>query len=188
MVTATNEYEASYERLRSGMIRSARRSGMIRSARRSGIHVDDVEDVVHDALVKMLGEHVRSGAPSLERRAHAVLRDKRAEHWRREHRRSARLTSLNLPPGEAGYEQERPEMAKADPAPQLLELRDLIESIAGRDATLFALLKACGATESDIVILLGWTPARAAAARIQLGRKKALIAHAVTDALTEEEG
>jgi len=38
------------------------------------------------------------------------------------------------------------------------------------------------------VILLGWTPARAAAARIQLGRKKALIAHAVTDALTEEEG
>lgn len=175
MVSATNEYEAAYERLR---------GVMIASARRRQLDEHDVEDVVHDALVKVLEEYVRPGAPSLERRAHAALGDKRVEYWRREARRSPRVTSLTLPPDEDGYERERPELASEDAALQLLELRDLIEAIAGRDAMLFALLKSCGATESDIAILLSWPRERAAAARVQLGRKKPLLVQAINDTLS----
>lgn len=175
MVTATNEYETAYERLR---------YGMIASARRRQVDENDIEDVVHDALVKVLEEHVRPGAPSLQRRAHAALRDKRVEHWRREERRSNRITSLTLAPDEHGYEHERPDLASIDATIQLLELRDLIEAITGRDAMLFALFKSCGATEYDIAILLGWPRERAAAARVQLGRKKALIAQAINDTLS----
>jgi DNA-directed RNA polymerase specialized sigma24 family protein len=173
MVAATDEYEV-YERLR---------AGMLASARRNRVPENDVEDVIQDALVKLLGEHVRPGGPSLDRRAHTALHDKRVEHWRRERRRAPRLAPLNLPPDENGYEQERVEMASLDATVQMLELRDLVEAIAGRDAMLFALLKSCRATESDIAALLGWSPERAAAARVQLGRKKALIANAINDTL-----
>lgn len=85
MVSAINEYEAAYEQLR---------GRMIASTRHRGIHENDVEDVVHDALEKLLGEHVRPGAPSRQVRGYTALRDKRAEHSRREARRSQRLTRI----------------------------------------------------------------------------------------------
>lgn len=174
MVTATSEYEGAYERLR---------GQLIASARRRHVHVNDLEDVVHDALEKMLREHVRPGAPSLKVRSFTALRDKQVEHFRREVRRSERVTSLTLPADEEGHVQERAEVASIDAAFQLFELRATIEAIAGTDAMRFAFLSVFGATENDIAILLQWPATRAAAARVQFGRKKAHIARAIIDTL-----
>lgn len=174
MVAATDEYDAAYGRLR---------SRLLNSARWHGIHENDLEDVVHDALAKLLAEQTRPGAPALDVRGYTALHDKRVEYWRREERRRGRFTSLTLSPDEDGHEQERPEVASIDAALSLFELRELVGAIAGRDAMLFALLNACGATENDVAALLGWPPSRAAAARVQLARKKAQIALASLDTL-----
>lgn len=74
-------------------------------------------------------------------------------------------------------------MAVMDAAFRLFELRETVEAIAGSDAMRFALLKACRATENEIAALLGWSVARAAAARVQLGRKKTQITLALLDTL-----
>jgi hypothetical protein len=142
-VAAINEYEAVYERLR---------GRMVASVRRRGVHENDVEDVVQDALEKLLNERIRPGAPPVEARAYASLEDKRIEHLRRESRRLPRVATLTLPADVAGRELERPEMASADSAFQMFELRATIEAIAGPDAMRYALLNACGATEDDIAI------------------------------------
>lgn len=174
MVTAINDYEAVYERLR---------GRMVATVRKRGVHANDVEDVVHDALEKLLNESIGPGAPPLEIRGYTALHDKQVEHFRREDRRSSRTTSLQLPDAD-GVERERPELASHDAALRLFELRETIGAIAGQDAARFALLSSCGATEKDIAVLLGWPPARAAAARVQLGRKKAQIVHATLDMLS----
>ena len=82
---------------------------------------------------------------------------------------------------EDGHETEQPDVAIFDEGYLLLEARDLVASIAGEDAMEFALLTSCGATERDVAVILGWPPNRAAAARVQLGRKKADIALALLD-------
>jgi DNA-directed RNA polymerase specialized sigma24 family protein len=176
MVAAPNEFEAVYDELRARMVASVRHRALV--------PVDDVEDVVHNALEKLLSEKVRAGAPRLSVRAFTAFRDKRAEYYRRQEH-SGETMPLTLTAGDDGYEHERPELASADQALAMFELRATISAIAGQDAMRFALLKACGATEPDIAILLGWPPARAAAARVQLSRKKAQIAQAVLDTLTE---
>jgi DNA-directed RNA polymerase specialized sigma24 family protein len=176
MVAATNEFEAVYEQLR---------SRMVASVRKGGLHENDVEDVVHDALEKLLSETVRPGAPNIAVRGFTALRDKRAEHYRREARRGERVTALTLPPDGEGNEHERPELVSVEQAIKMVDLRETITAVAGEDAMRFAVLKACGATEYDIGVLLGWQPPRAAAARVQLTRKKTQIAQALLDTLTE---
>lgn len=142
---------------------------------------DEVDDLVQDTLEKVLRERVRPGAPTLPKRAFAALRDKEAELWRREERRRGREATLMLVDGDEAA--ERPEVAIFDEGQRLLEARDLVSRIAGEDAVQFALLTSCGATEADVAALLGWPPNRAAAARVQLGRKKAEIALALFDVL-----
>lgn len=164
------EREAAYRRLRVRLSVSA--------ARR--VPLDDVDDLVHDTLEKVLRERVRENAPQLERRAFAALHDKEVELWRRNERRRRRQTTLFLVDGEKG-EVERPEVAIFDEGFLLLEARDVVAGIAGEDAVQFALLTSCGATEADVAVMLAWPPNRAAAARVQLGRKKAEIALALLD-------
>jgi DNA-directed RNA polymerase specialized sigma24 family protein len=175
MVAAPNEREAVYEQLR---------ERLVGYALRRGLSAHDAEDVVHDALEKLLHETVRPGAPKIEIRAYTALKDKRAEHYRRQQRFDDRVVPLTLRDHE-GLEQERPELAMSDAAIPLFESCETIAAIAGRDAMRFAIFKACRATEDDIALLLGWTPRRTAAARVQLGRKKAEIAEALNDTLTE---
>jgi DNA-directed RNA polymerase specialized sigma24 family protein len=175
MVAAPKEHEAVYEQLRERLVGYALARGIAR---------DDVEDVVHDALEKLLCEIVRPGAPKLEIRGFRALKDKRAEHYRRLERNDDRVVPLMLR-GDDGLESERPELAAPDAAIPLFETYETIAAVAGRDAMRFAVLKACRATEDDIALLLGWTPQRTAAARVQLGRKKAEIAQALNDTLTE---
>lgn len=162
------------------------RRRLLRAALAKGIPEDDAEDFAHDVVEKTLREVVRPAAPALEIRAGAAVRDKRAEYSRRVQRRP-QLVPLTLPTNEEGAEQERPELAVVDGAFAILELRDVIVSVAGEDAMRFALLKTWGATESDIALLLGWPPQRAAAARVQLGRKKGEIARAVLGFYRPEE-
>jgi DNA-directed RNA polymerase specialized sigma24 family protein len=164
------EGEAVYRKLRSRLHVSA--------ARR--VPIDEVDDLVQDTLEKVLREPLRAGAPNLARRAFAALHDKEVELWRRDQRRRARHADLVLV-DEDGDEGERPDVAILDDGYLLLEARDLVASIAGEDAIEFALLTSCGATERDVAVILGWPPNRAAAARVQLGRKKAEIALALLD-------
>jgi DNA-directed RNA polymerase specialized sigma24 family protein len=174
-VAAPNEHEAVYEQLRERLV-------VFALGRGSSPH--DAEDIAHDALEKLLRETVRPGAPKLEIRAFRAMKDKRAEYYRRQERHDQGVVPLMLR-GEDGFEHERPEVAAPDAAIPLLETYETIAGIAGRDAMRFAILKACRATENDIAVLLGWTPQRTAAARIQLSRKKAEIAQAILDTLSE---
>jgi DNA-directed RNA polymerase specialized sigma24 family protein len=166
-----SQREAVYEKLR---------ARVLSAALRRGIPANDAEDFAHDVLEKTLREVLRPGAPTLEIRAFAAMRDKSAEYWRRAERRP-QLVALTLPLDEQGVEEERPEMAVSDDAFAIIELRHVISAIAGEDAMRFALLKIWGGTEADIAVLLGWSPQRAAAARVQLGRKKGEIARAALD-------
>lgn len=58
------------------------RRRMVTAALRSGVGWDDVEDVVQEALAKLLREQPRTGAPPVQIWAFATLRDKRVEFMR----------------------------------------------------------------------------------------------------------
>ena len=113
-------------------------------------------------------------------RAFTAMRDKTFE-YRRRIRRRPKLVALTLRADERDVEEERPELAVSESSFAIVELRDLIASIAGDDAMRFMLLKLWRATERDIAVLLGWPQDRATAARVQLGRKKGEIRRAIRE-------
>lgn len=163
---------------------SALRGRMVASALRKGLGWHDAEDVVQEALLKAVREHVRPGAPPLPARAFTALHDRHVEFVRR----SARQRKREVPTEHL----EEAEVAKVemgvneDPRLRLLELCLVVSAIAGSDAMRFAQLKSEGATEHDVAALIG--PRRAAAARRRLAKKKAAIAQALLAGLSPEEG
>ena len=161
------------------------RRALVRRAATLGVPANDVEDVVQDALMKALGERPRPNAPPFPARASAALDDKRREFFRAEARRRARTTTLMIFDEGTSDEGERPEFALLDSGYALLELADAVTAIAGEDAMRFAVLRSFGATEDDVALLLRWPPNRAAAARVQLGRKKAELIALVLDQLPD---
>lgn len=162
------------------------RSLLVASARKQGLHPNDVEDVVQQALLKIWRESPRPGAPAIEIRAQRALRDIRIEFYRQRSRRQGEYSAPE--PGEDSRARSLPEeLVYEERAYQLIELNDLVTRILPPDARTYAFLKMLKATEADIARLMGWSEKRAAAARVQLGRKKAEIVRAVLNALTTGE-
>ena len=162
------------------------RGQLLATARKHGLHPNDVEDVVQEALIKVWREKPRQGAPKLEVRGRKALKDKRAEFYRHRSRRPSEVSleeeldrAQDRPPGEKLiYEEE---------VYHLIELAAVIKQILPQDARAFALLKMLKSTEADVVKLMKWPQQKAAAARVQRGRKKGEVARALLDALSTGE-
>ncbi len=153
---------------------------MVARTRKNGLSWDDAEDLVQDALLKVMRQGVRSGAPSLAVRAFVALRDRRSERARM----AARRAFLDPMPRSALAERD---VGVTESGYAVVEICEVLTAIAGADVMKFARLKAQGATEADIAEQPGWSPQRAAAARIRLGRKKAALAAALALSLNRKE-
>jgi DNA-directed RNA polymerase specialized sigma24 family protein len=163
------------------------RRRMVMAALRRGVGWDDAEDVVQEALAKLLREQPRTGAPPLQIRAFAALRDKRVEFMRaRARERERRVQGALAGPG-ADDEGRGVDIPEEDARLALVEACQLVCGIAGYDAMCFAALKALGATERDVAEFMGWPAHRVAAARVRLARKKATITRALLETLTPKE-
>lgn len=163
------------------------RRRMVTAALRHGVGWDDVEDVVQEALAKLLREQPRRGAPPVQIRAFAALRDKRVEFMRVQAReRKRRVQGAPAGPG-ADDEGRGVDIPQEDARLALVEACQLVCGIAGYDAMCFAALKGLGATERDVSEFMGWSAQRVAAARVRLARKKATITQALLETLTPRE-
>lgn len=152
------------------------RRRLVARGRAYGLPLHDVEDLVQDALIKVLRERSRPGQPPVEIRALTALRDVRAEHFRRHSRETARVSTT----GDELGDSEPPTGGSAFSSLDVVELCESVRRLVGTDVMTFAVLKSMGATEADVATLMGWAPRRAAAARVQLSRKRRLLIEAMS--------
>ena len=161
------------------------RNELVRSARKQDLHPNDVEDVVQEALLKVSREKPRAGAPSLEIRARKALKDKRAEFFRSQARRPSEVPLVSE--SDENLDRDLPdELVYEEQLYDLVDLAADIRRLFPEDARTFAYLKMLNSTEGDVAALMGWTSKKAAAARMQLNRKRQ-VARAVLEALSDGE-
>lgn len=133
----------------------------------------DREDVVHEAMVRVLREEVRPSAPPLPARALSKLRDASIDLYRRQSRKKEPPLVVSL--------EACGEMACEDAAIKLAETSDMVRAIAGPDVLQYARWTAIGMTEREIAQQPGWSTKRAGAARRQLSRKTEALMRAYED-------
>lgn len=153
------------------------RDHLVRAARRRN-SAPDAEDLAQDALLRVLNEVARPGAPSLGERAMKTLKNAQIDLWRKKGRERALLEKA----AEAAI--DRPEIG-----PDLQRITEVcreIRAVVGEDAMAYAFLKTFfGATEAGVAELLGWDLNRATAARMRLARAKSRVIR-ILKALDEE--
>lgn len=158
------------------------RKVMVASAARGGrVRLDDIEDVVQEAIIKALREKVRDGVPPFAARALRALADKQVEYVRVQQRGRARRDARPLAGPGNSEDAHVIDLPEPDPGFALVEMHMLCESIVGRDSLAYAVLKSRGATDHDVAELKGWTPQRVAAARMRLARRRAVLLRAMLD-------
>jgi DNA-directed RNA polymerase specialized sigma24 family protein len=135
----------------------------------------DAEDVVQEAMIRLVREPARADAPSDEIRAHVALKRERANYYRRRARRPEQLAAEPIALLAGG----------SDADARLVQAAVAIEQIAGRDTRLLAELRGQRYTYQDIASELGWSMRRVEAARKQLERHKDQIAVAAAIQLKE---
>lgn len=160
------------------------RRRLVARARRDRLTPDDIEDMVQEALLKVLRERTRPGQPVIEIRAYTALRDARAEFFRQRSRDTRRLVSTT-PDGQG--EVVLPEHLEEGRPLDVVDTCEVVRQLAGSDVLVFAWLKSVGLTEADVAALMGWPASRAAAARIKLSRKRSLLVKAMRGEFLEEE-
>lgn len=134
----------------------------------------DAEDVTQDAMLRLVQEEERKGAPPLIVRGLWLLRQAKVEHVRRRNR--AKEPKLQVIEGDG------PEFAVVDAGMRLIELKDLVQRELGADGLEAALSSMIGETEEELGRRVGWTPARAHAARRRIRRgKKRLLEQLLDD-------
>jgi DNA-directed RNA polymerase specialized sigma24 family protein len=138
----------------------------------------DREDVVQEALLRLVREEQpRPGVP-LKAQARRRLQRATADYYRRESRRP-RLTLLE--PEEQGSTHEVA-ASEAESWRKVRAFRQRLEELAGRDAALYAVLKGLfKMSEREIAELPGWNANRAGAARKQLSRAKERFPELIDD-------
>jgi hypothetical protein len=132
----------------------------------------DIEDVAQEALLKVVREDLREGAPGLARRGGRAFKHARAEYFRRRNR-------AKEPPLEALEDQADIEIE--DPVLRVFELEDLVRGEAGPDAVEVARARASRLTQRELGDEPGWTPQRAEAASRRLRRARRRLAEEMLD-------
>lgn len=159
---------------------SALRDRVVKAARRHASG-PDADDRAQEVMLRLLGEVVRPGAPILEVRALAKLKDVEVDAFRKDSRQrgllekaaQAAATDSVVPSSQDAY--------------RIIEMSDQIREIVGDDGLAYALVKTFfKATEADVCRCLGWSSQKAAAARMRLGRNKGRITRLLT--AKQEEG
>lgn len=119
-----------------------------RRARRTGVSPEDAEDRAQDALLRLVKERPRIGAPPLEVRAARALQLAEIDEQRRRGRRK------EIPPDarvemDATETREMPVEIDMEARLRLAELIDAIQEIAGPDAIKLLLESQAGYTEAE---------------------------------------
>lgn len=156
------------------------RNRVVRGARRRA-SIPDAEDRAQEVMLRLLQEVARPDAPVLQVRALAKLKDVEVEAFRKKSRDKALLQKA------ANTEATNNGSAISQDAFRIIEMSEQIRECVGDDGTAYALVKTFfRATETDVAKYLGWSPQRAAAARMRLARNKSRITKFLSP--TSEEG
>jgi DNA-directed RNA polymerase specialized sigma24 family protein len=128
----------------------------------------DAEDVTQEAMLRLVQEEEREGAPPLIARGLRLLRQAKIEHVRRRNR--AKEPKFHV------VGDDEPEPSRLDAALRLVELEDVIRREVGEDGLEAARGRVARETETELGSRPGWTPERAHAARRRLlrGRERLL--------------
>jgi DNA-directed RNA polymerase specialized sigma24 family protein len=130
----------------------------------------DREDMVQEALIRLVQEPPPAKPVALIARAHRRLHHAKVEHFRR---LSVRPPLAAVAPHlESQSRSVELGISEDEATRRIVELARRLEELVGTDAVEFVLLKRCGYTESEIAARPGWNPRRAGAARKRLARLK----------------
>jgi DNA-directed RNA polymerase specialized sigma24 family protein len=159
------------------------RRRLVTTARKRGMPVRDVDDVVQDAILKILKRGSWTNE-NLERYLYRALRDKEAEHWRRKKSREPQVL-----PADDGQHPHDPLERWSPPSREssldFMLTESAVRQVLDADAMAYAVLHAMGFTGRQIARQLGWTQKKVEAARIRLARKKRAVALAVLGHIPE---
>jgi DNA-directed RNA polymerase specialized sigma24 family protein len=144
------------------------RRRMLASANRH-LNFPDAEDATQEALLRVVKDRRPSAVP-LSQRAFRKLKDTRAELFRsKQHKFDVAAAPLS--------EAEEADVDEAENIAGLLALEQQVIEIGGRDVLTYAMAKAEGLTNAEMVNELGWSPQRVDAARKKLSRKSPALAN-----------
>jgi DNA-directed RNA polymerase specialized sigma24 family protein len=155
---------------------------MKRTASRRGVPSADVDDVVQEAVFKILKRGSWT-SDNVESHVFRALKDKEAEYWRRRKRTEQRIHVASGDGDQVLDPLEKWSPPHPDAALELVLTESAIREVIDDDAMAFAVLNAMGFTGKQIAGTLNWSKKKTEAARIRLARKQNAIARAILRSL-----
>lgn len=152
------------------------------------VPLPDAEDVVQEALIKLLREEARPDAPDVRVRAFRALRDTRVDYFRKESRRQEKLPTVSISKvqtevdrDEGGFPAQALEPVQRDSLLELVELFEAVEQIADPEILEYLKMKVERQTDGEIAQQSGWDNRRVARVRKRFQRKRTEIIEKLTN-------
>lgn len=158
------------------------RRRLFKSAASRGMPARDVDDVVQEAIYKIL-KRGNWSEETLETYLFRALRDKEAEYWRSKDREATLVKADDDKTPDEKLEEWTP--PRPEPGFDFVLTESAVRRTLDEDAMAYAVLHAMGFTGRQIARRLDWPLSRVEAARVRLARKKGAVALAVLEQLPE---